>query len=117
MLHDAQTLSGFSLVLGGDHPSRSLAARGEEADLDPGQWHDPRAQTVGTLAVPEQNEAYLGRLTIEVAWLPTNASWLDQIEIWFSVLQRKLLQPNHFLSTDHLEQAILDAHGLLQPDG
>ncbi len=58
--------------------------RGEDADLDPGQWHDPRAQTVDALA-----------------WLPTNASWLDQIEIWFSVLQRKLLHPNHFLSTDH----------------
>jgi hypothetical protein len=40
-------------------------------------------------------------------WLPTNASWLDQIEIWFSLLQRKLLQPNHFRSHDELEQAIL----------
>ncbi len=40
--------------------------------------------------------------------MPTNASWLDQIEIWFSILQRKLLQPNHFLSTDQLEQAIFD---------
>jgi len=39
---------------------------------------------------------------------PVNASWLDQIEIWFSVLQRKLLQPNHFLSTASLEQAISD---------
>ncbi|NTW04325.1 MAG: IS630 family transposase, partial [Oscillochloris sp.] len=33
---------------------------------------------------------------IKVFWLPKNASWLDQIEIWFSVLQRKLLTPNHF---------------------
>lgn len=29
-------------------------------------------------------------LTIQVYWLPRNASWLDQIEIWFSILQRKL---------------------------
>jgi transposase len=49
-----------------------------------------------------------GKLTIQLYWLPTNASWLDQIEIWFSLLQRKLLQPNHFLSLDELEQAILD---------
>ena len=46
------------------------------------------------------------RLQFQVAWLPTNASWLDQIEIWFSILQRKLLEPNHFTSTDALEQAI-----------
>jgi transposase len=47
-----------------------------------------------------------GQLTMQLYWLPTNASWLDQIEIWFSVLQRKLLQPNHFASLDELEQAI-----------
>ncbi len=35
-------------------------------------------------------------------------AFLDQIEIWFSLLQRKLLQPNHFCSLDELEQAILD---------
>lgn len=29
------------------------------------------------------------------------------MEIWFSVLQRKLLQPNHFTSTTDLEQAML----------
>jgi hypothetical protein len=48
-----------------------------------------------------------GKLTVELYWLPTNASWLDQIEIWFSILQRKLFQPNHFTSLDELEQAIL----------
>jgi len=30
-------------------------------------------------------------VTFQIHWLPTNASWLDQIEIWFSILQRKLL--------------------------
>jgi transposase len=47
-----------------------------------------------------------GNLAIQLYWLPTNASWLDQIEIWFSLLQRKLLQPNHFTSLRELEQAI-----------
>jgi hypothetical protein len=46
------------------------------------------------------------KLTFQVYWLPKNASWLDQIEIWFSILQRKLLQPNHFVSVRALEQAI-----------
>ncbi len=49
-----------------------------------------------------------GKLTFHVFWLPTHASWLDQIEIWFSILQRKRLQPNHFGSLPELEQAITD---------
>jgi transposase len=49
-----------------------------------------------------------GKLTMQLYWLPTNASWLDQLEIWFSLLQRKVLQPNHFSILDELEQAILD---------
>ncbi|HYU75790.1 MAG TPA: IS3 family transposase [Ktedonobacteraceae bacterium] len=36
-------------------------------------------------------------------------AFLDQIEIWFSLLQRKLLQPNHFISLDELERAIADS--------
>ncbi len=49
-----------------------------------------------------------GKLTMLLYWLPVNASWLDQIEIWFSLLQRKLLQPNHFTCLDELQQAIAD---------
>ena len=49
-----------------------------------------------------------GKLTMQLYWLPTNASWLDQIEIWFSLIQRHLLQPSHFTSCDELEQAISD---------
>ena len=49
-----------------------------------------------------------GKLTMQLYWLPVNASWLDQIEIWFSILQRQLLQPNHFESQNQLEHAILD---------
>jgi hypothetical protein len=49
-----------------------------------------------------------GKLTMQLYWLPTNASWLDQIEIWFSLIQEKLFQPNHFTSRNELVQAILD---------
>src|SRR5215831_4186500 len=69
----------------------------------------------GPTQAPKQVERWLQEqaqeqhwgLTFQVYWLPTNASWLDQLEIWFSVLQRKLLQPNHFTSTTDLEQAML----------
>jgi transposase len=68
----------------------------------------------GTTHAPKQLERWLREqaathdwgLTFQLYWLPPNASWLDQIEIWFSILQRKLLQPNHFSSTDELEQTI-----------
>ncbi len=48
---------------------------------------------------------------MQLSWLPTNASWLDQIEIWFSLVQRHLLQPNHFTNCDELETAILSFIG------
>ena len=73
--------------------------------LDNGPTHAPKQ-----LANFQQelNTAPDGKIALQVYWLPKNASWLDQIEIWFSLLQRKLLQPNHFASTDELQQAMLD---------
>jgi hypothetical protein len=47
-----------------------------------------------------------GRLGFQVLWLPPNTSWLDQVEIWFSVLQCKHLQPNHFVDTQALETSL-----------
>jgi hypothetical protein len=35
---------------------------------------------------------------------PIHASWLNQIEIYFSIVQRKVLTPNDFLSLVQLEQ-------------
>jgi hypothetical protein len=39
-------------------------------------------------------------------WLPTHASWLDQVEIIFSKVQRDLLTPNDFPSTLALEKQL-----------
>ena len=38
---------------------------------------------------------------------PIHASWLNQIEIYFSILQRKALTPNDFSSLAALEERIL----------
>ena len=38
---------------------------------------------------------------------PVHASWLNQAEIYFSVTQRKVLQPNNFTDLDELERALL----------
>ena len=39
---------------------------------------------------------------------PIHASWLNQIEIYFSIVQRKVLTPNDFSSPSHLEQCLTD---------
>lgn len=39
--------------------------------------------------------------------LPTHASWLNQIEIYFSILQRKALTPRDFSSREEMTQRIL----------
>lgn len=39
---------------------------------------------------------------------PIHASWLNQIEIYFSIVQRKVLTPSDFDSLDALRQRLLD---------
>jgi hypothetical protein len=39
---------------------------------------------------------------------PNHASWLNQVEIYFSVVQRKVLTPNDFLSLDEVQQRLTD---------
>jgi transposase len=71
--------------------------------LDNGPTHAPK-QLEQWLAKEAQARGW--SLKIQVYGLPKNASWLDQIEIWFSILQRKLLNPNDFESLQSLERAI-----------
>jgi len=39
---------------------------------------------------------------------PVHASWLNQIEIYFSIVQRKVLTPNDFKTLESLEQHLMD---------
>ncbi len=39
---------------------------------------------------------------------PVHASWLNQVEIYFSIVQRKVLSPNDFPSLDALAERLLD---------
>lgn len=45
---------------------------------------------------------------IRFVYLPKHTSWLNQIEIWFSILVRRVLKRGDFTSVDHLRQCILD---------
>ena len=45
---------------------------------------------------------------------PIHASWLNQVEIYFSVLQRKVLSPNDFESIEDLENRIFNFQSLYE---
>jgi DDE superfamily endonuclease len=65
----------------------------------------------GPTHAPKQIESWIAAqrlaFTVNIHWLPINASWLDQVEIIFSPLQRKALQPNHFADREQLRQRVL----------
>lgn len=44
---------------------------------------------------------------IRFMYTPKHCSWLNQIEIWFSILSRRLLKRGNFKSTEELKQRIL----------
>ncbi|MGB2739091.1 MAG: transposase [Cognaticolwellia sp.] len=40
-------------------------------------------------------------------YTPKHASWMNQIEIWFGILQRKVLKRGSFMSTQDLKLKLL----------
>jgi transposase len=62
----------------------------------------------GSTHAPKQLGTWIASLdlsfAVKIYWLPTHASWLDQVEIIFSKVQRDVLTPNDFPSTQALEK-------------
>jgi hypothetical protein len=58
----------------------------------------------GAAAVQRLQRAYA---SIQLVHLPVHASWLNQVEIYFSVIQRKVLTPNDFTSLQEVSQRLL----------
>lgn len=63
----------------------------------------------GILRSMESRAAFLHDLTHQVVlyYTPKHASWMNQVEIWLSILVRKLLKRGNFLSLNDLRDQIL----------
>src|SRR5204863_8209437 len=78
---------------------------------------EPYASARRVFWVVDNGSSHAGQASIErisAAWpnarlihLPIHASWLNQIELFFSIVQRKALTPNDFDSLDTLAQRLL----------
>lgn len=77
----------------------------------------PYAKARRVFLVVDNGSAHRGQRSIDrlqgawpnlvVVHTPVHASWLNQTEIYFSVVQRKALQPNDFADLDALERHLL----------
>ena len=58
----------------------------------------------GSRAVERLQSRYKNLVLVHA---PVHASWLNQIEIYFSILQRKVITPNDFVSLKKLEERLI----------
>ena len=78
---------------------------------------EPYASAERVLWVVDNGSSHRGRASLdrlEGKWrnlrlihLPVHASWLNQIEIYFSIVQRKVLTPNDFVDLAEVEHRLL----------
>ena len=65
---------------------------------------DNGSSHAGQAAIDRMKEAWPNA---ELVHLPIHASWLNQVEIYFSILQRKAIKPGNFRDLNHLAERVL----------
>jgi len=65
--------------------------------------------STGIVQSMESRAAFLHEQTHQVVfyYTPKHASWMNQVEIWLSILGRKLLKRSNFTSLEDLRDQIL----------
>ncbi len=85
---------------------------------------EPYASARRVFWIVDNGSSHRGQASIErlegayenlrLVHLPLHASWLNQIEIYFSIVQRKVLTPNDFTDLDDVAQRLLAFQGRYQ---
>jgi len=90
------------------HPSDSLVRWVAQRQGIPAEALGVKGKS-GVLQSMESRAAFLHDPTHQVVfyYTPKHASWMNQVEIWLSILVRKLLKRGTFLSLDDLRSQIL----------
>ena len=57
----------------------------------------------GAVAIDRLAKRYPNAVMVHT---PVHASWLNQVEIYFSIIQRKVVTPNDFTSLDHVQDRL-----------
>src|SRR6266542_840805 len=77
---------------------------------------EPYASARRVFWIVDNGSSHRGRKSVErlerrwpnlvLVHLPVHASWLNQIEIYFSIVQRKLLEPNDFQDASEVARTL-----------